>query len=150
MKNSVTGFTLAELLISIAILVLLVGLSVKSFANFSHVKGLNVSATVLAEALRDARSRTLASVDASQYGVKIDADRFTLFKGSVFSSSTPENQTVVFVGSVMASTSINTVLFSRVTGSSSASGTIDLYLPQAFGGEIKEITVQTTGLVNVQ
>ena len=150
MKKNVKGFTVVELIVSIAILGVLAAVSVRSFANFSHEKGLTVSATVLAQSIRDARSRTLASVDASQYGIKIDADRFTLFKGNTFSSSTPGNEIVMFPGSVMASTTIQTILFARVTGYSSASGTIDLYLPETFGGNKKTLLIESTGLVSIQ
>lgn len=149
-KRSATGFSLVELLIAIAIFVMLGALSVQSFANFSRSKGLATSASVLASALRDARSRTLASVGGSQYGVKVDTDRFTLFKGATFSSSTPENQTTMLLGGVMASTSMPIVVFDRVTGLSSASGTIDLYLPRAFGGAVKTVSIERTGIVNIQ
>jgi prepilin-type N-terminal cleavage/methylation domain-containing protein len=144
------AFTLVEMIVVIGILGLLLALSIQSFSNFSRVEELAASATTLAEALRDARARTLASVAASQYGVKVDAHQFILFKGSSFSSSTPGNELYLFPYPVAASSSIWTFVFSRVTGNSSASGTIDLYLPGLPGSQDKTVLVQTTGLVSIQ
>ncbi|HEU5114487.1 MAG TPA: prepilin-type N-terminal cleavage/methylation domain-containing protein [Candidatus Paceibacterota bacterium] len=150
MNTRKRAFTLVELIISVGILGLLLALAVQSFSNFSRVQSLAASATALAEALRDARARTLASVSASQYGVKVDANQFILFKGSSFASSTAGNETFAFPYPVAASSSIWTFTFTRVTGNSSASGTIDLYLPGLPGSQKKTVSIQTTGLVSIQ
>ncbi|HVU06548.1 MAG TPA: prepilin-type N-terminal cleavage/methylation domain-containing protein [Candidatus Paceibacterota bacterium] len=146
------GFNIVELLLVIAILSLVVGVSVQSYVNFSRAQSLAASASALAGALRDARARTLASVSASQYGVKTDTNIFTVFKGSSFSSSTPGNETFTFPYPVAASSSssMRTVTFTRVTGNASASGTIDLYLPGLPGVQKKTVSIQNTGLVSIQ
>jgi len=143
------GFTVTELLVSIAILGFLLGVSITSFVSFSRHDSVLAATTAVTQALRDARARTLASVAGSQYGVKVDADRFTFFQGSTFSSSTPNNSTFLFSAGVKASSTLSTIVFERVTGNSSASGTIDIY--QASSVTIlKHIRVQTTGLVSIE
>ncbi len=133
----------------LSILALLGTVSIATFANFSRREAMNASASALAAALRDARARTLASVAGSQYGVKVDATSFTFFKGNLFASSTPGNITFNYGSGVRASSSISTFVFERVTGNSSASGTIDIYQPSA-SVSVKRIKIQNTGLVSIE
>jgi prepilin-type N-terminal cleavage/methylation domain-containing protein len=143
------GFTMIEIMISLAILALIVGVSAISFANFSRKSALDASATALATALREARAKTLASVGSDQYGVKVDGDRFTLFRGASFSSSTPGNSEFLFAGQVRASSSPNVFVFRKVTGNAGSSGMIELYLTGSPTTK-KTIQVEPTGLANIQ
>lgn len=143
------GFSVIELLATIAILGLLFAVSLVSFSSFNRREAVSSSASALAASLRDARARTLASVGGSQYGVKVDADRFTFFQGSTFSSSTKSNISFMYTAGVRASSSISTFVFERVTGNSSASGTIDVY-QASLRGTPKKVKVQTTGLVSIE
>lgn len=141
------GFTLVEMIIAISIIGIMSAISVTTFSNFLKRDNLSSNASALANGIREARSRTLASIKGQQYGVKIDADRFTIFSGSSFSTSTADNS-YLFAYGVQANTSIPVVIFSRVTGTTAASGTIDLYLtsnPQTK----KTVGLQGTGLVNL-
>ena len=148
-KPQSKGFSVIELLASIAILGMLLGVSIVSFASYNRRQAVYATAAAIGQSLRDARARTLASVAGSQYGVKIDGDRFTFFQGSVFSSSTPTNNTFIYASGVSASSTISTFVFERVTGNSSASGTIDVYQASS-ASVVKRIKVQTTGLVSIQ
>jgi prepilin-type N-terminal cleavage/methylation domain-containing protein len=148
-KNSRTikGFTLVEIIVALTIIGFMVSISLVSFSNFLRRENLYANSSALASALREARSRTLASIKGMQYGVKIDTDRFTVFSGSTFSSSTADNS-YIFSNGVQAKTLIPILIFSRVTGNSSASGTIDLYLSSSPTTK-KSVNVQGTGLVNL-
>ncbi len=144
-----SGFSVLEILVSIAILGLLTGISLVSFANFSRRDAVLASASAIGQALRDARARTLASVGGSQYGVKVDGDRFTFFQGATFSSSTPTNNTFMYPSGIRATTSLSTLVFERVTGNASASGTISVYQSSA-SNVVKYVRIQTTGLVSIE
>ena len=147
MRTQNKGFTLVEIIVAITILGLMAGISLTAFSGFLKRENLSSDASALAGALREARSRTLASVKGSQYGVKIDADRFTIFQGSSFSAETADAP-FIFSNSVRASTTIPVIVFARVTGNSNASGTIDVYL--AGSPDVKRsVRVGTTGLVNI-
>lgn len=148
-RHNSAGFALIEVLVAISVTALIFMLSMAAFSNISKRESLVASTTAIAEGIRDARARTLASVGGSRYGVKVDADRFTFFKGSSFSSSTPDNETFMYTSWVVASTSISTIVFERVTGNASASGTIDVYLSTSPSSK-KTIRVQSTGLVGIE
>ncbi len=148
-RSDSKGFSVAELLAALGITALIFGITLAAFGNIARRESLVSSTSALAEGIRDARARTLASVGASQYGVKIDEDRFTFFKGSAFSSSTPGNETFMFTSWVKASTSISSLVFERVTGNASASGTIEMYLVTSPSTK-KTVRVQSTGLVGIE
>jgi prepilin-type N-terminal cleavage/methylation domain-containing protein len=141
------GYSLVEVIVSITIIGILGTISVTSFGNFLKRDNLSSNAVALASALRDARTRTLASIKGLQYGVKIDADRFTVFPGPTFSTSTADAP-FLFSNAVWAGNSLTSVLFTRVTGNSSASGTIDIYL-RTDPSVKKSVQIEGTGLVNI-
>ena len=143
------GMSAVELLVVIGVLGLIAAVTTTAYVNSSKSEAMTSSASALTTALRDARAQTLASVGASQYGVKVDADRFTFFKGSSFSSSTPGNSTYMISSWIKASSTAQTFVFERVTGNSTASGTIDVYVASSPQTK-KRITVQSTGLISIQ
>ncbi|HEY9480876.1 MAG TPA: type II secretion system protein [Candidatus Paceibacterota bacterium] len=148
MKKS-QGFTAVELIISLVVIGLLAAVSAVPFANIARRNALDATATAIATALRQARAQTLASVGSDQYGVKIDGDRYTLFKGAVFSSSTPSNSTFMFSSYVSASSTQNVFVFKKVTGNAVTSGMIEAYL-RGSPSTKKVIMVESTGLANIK
>jgi prepilin-type N-terminal cleavage/methylation domain-containing protein len=143
------GFSLLEMIVSIGVGLLILSVTIVGFVEYNRREAVKSESIAVAEALRDARAKTLASVGASQYGIKIDSDRYTFFKGGTFSSSTPGNITFIFSPWVRASSTISTFVFQRVTGNSSASGTIDVYIAPA-AKILRTIYIQSTGLVSLQ
>jgi prepilin-type N-terminal cleavage/methylation domain-containing protein len=147
--GSKRGFTLAETLISVAIIGVLAGLSMTAFATFARKESLDSNAAALAAALRDARARTIASVGGMQHGIYIESSRFVLFQGSSYSSTATTNVPFNWSSAVKASSTLSSIVFEKVTGNSSASGTIELYLVPSYTVK-KSVTIQSGGLVNVQ
>ncbi len=143
------GFSVPELIVSIGIIALLAGVSLTSFSSVSKSQALDASTASIVFALRDARSRTIASVGGSQYGVAIEPSRYILFHGSSYSPSASSNVVTQLSSLVRASSTAAVFTFERVTGNSSASGTIDVYLSSDFDVK-KTVRVQATGLVDIQ
>ncbi len=143
------GFTLVETLISISIIGVLTGLSFTAFATFARKEALDANAAALAAGLRDARARTIASVGGMQHGIQIETGRFIIFQGSSYSSTATSNVSFDWSSSVKATSSLSSIVFEKVTGNSSASGTIDLYLVPTPTVK-RSVIIQNGGLVNVQ
>ncbi|MEK7607761.1 MAG: prepilin-type N-terminal cleavage/methylation domain-containing protein [Patescibacteria group bacterium] len=144
-----SAFTLMEVMIVITITTIIATISIISFVSFSRREALDASATALASGLRDARSQTLASVGGSQYGIAINSNKFTLFQGVVYDPMASTNKSFDFSSYVLASSSISAVVFQRLTGNSTASGTIDVYLVSDSTVK-RSVSISSTGLVNVQ
>jgi prepilin-type N-terminal cleavage/methylation domain-containing protein len=143
------GLSLPELIVSVSIVGLLSALSVVSFASFFRNQALDASSASLVFALRDARTKTLASVEGYQYGVAVSSDRHTLFRGPALVSGDSSNQVFLLSSLTRASSSLQSFVFERVTGNSSASGTIDVYITSDPTLR-RKVTVQGTGLVDMQ
>lgn len=145
--TSTRGFTLIEILISVGVIAILVAVSAAAFSTFMKKDGVVGGSAALAAAIRDARARTLASVEGSRYGVKIDSDRFTVFKGAAYSAENADSP-FLFARGVVASTSIPVIVFTRLTGLPSASGIIDVQL-SSDPDHRETVRVEGTGLVEV-
>ena len=151
-KFSNRGFTLIEIITVIAILVILLLLTVSVFGRFKERQAIDVNAQIVAEALREARDKTLDSLDASAYGVHLASTTVTVFKGATYSPSDPENQERILASPVIVSSSTISgvdILFERLTGETSDSGSIFVGV-EGKSSPLKEIVVESTGLVYVK
>lgn len=144
-----SGFTLIEILVSIAIVLLIMLVSVVTFKSIRDNQALKVATQDVGNALRDSRGHTLGSKGDTVYGVHIDEDAVVLFTGTTYSSTSPDNVTIPFSYGIRATSSLagNTteVLFSRLTGLPSATGTI--VLSDADTNSSNTITVYGSGLI---
>lgn len=148
-KRSIKAFSLIELIFALSILSISAFTSVAIMNSFSRNESLLADSSALASSLRDARARTLASVNGDQFGVKIENNRFIFFRGSVFSVNNSDNEIFIFRSTTLASSSIDTVVFNKLTGDASFSGIIELY-DRADNTKKKTITIEGTGLVYLE
>lgn len=143
------GFTLIETLVVVGIIAFISSISLISISSLSRREALSANSAALATRLRDARARTLASVGGMQYGVAVATTSITFFRGSTYDPASTTNDVFDLSVYVHASTTLGTVVFERITGNASASGTIEMFLV-GDPTQKKMITVQTSGLINVQ
>jgi prepilin-type N-terminal cleavage/methylation domain-containing protein len=149
------GFTLIELIVVIAIAVLLGGLALPALRVAQKNSDLESVAESLMSVLRLAQNRTLASEEASQYGVFFDMttspDQYTLFKGTTFATrDVAEDELHIFPQSVEISAATmpgNEIVFTRVTGSVANTGVVTLRL---VADPAKEGSVYVSGSGTIQ
>ena len=146
-----SGFALIEILVVLSIIVLLIVVSYSSLINSNKNQALANDVAKAVSFLDRARSLTLDSQNASQYGVHLEQDSLTLFKGSSFSSTDPSNFTESLNKSVtISSYSLNDggadVVFERLTGKTEGYGTVTFSLVSD-NTKYKVITISNTGLV---
>jgi prepilin-type N-terminal cleavage/methylation domain-containing protein len=148
MKNK--GFTVLEIIIVITLMTLLMTFVVMSFKKFNSQQALNKATGVVVTVLNQARTLTLASKGNSQYGVHIDPTRIVLFTGASYSAANSSNIPITPNSLVSLSYSLsgggNNVIFQRLTGKTTQSGTITLTLI-ADASSTKSITIYGTGVV---
>jgi prepilin-type N-terminal cleavage/methylation domain-containing protein len=143
------GFTLIEIIITIAVIVLIAVLMVTGFQNFSKSASLKVATGEVEAALVDARNKTLASEGDTAHGVYFVEDGFVSFEGTSYSSTSPTNVRYDFSGGVTGTTSFigggQSIVFERLTGKTNATGTI--VLTGENGSTTRTITVYGTGFI---
>lgn len=156
MKNNF-GFTIIELLTTIAILIILVAILISFFPFFQKESDLNNSFEEVINALRRAQNKTLASEGNSQYGVYFDTSvsphQYTLFKGTDYSSRDSSFDEVHKLSKNIEIYQINLsgeneVVFARITGTASPSGDISLRL-ETNPTETKTIYIEGSGLIGM-
>ncbi|MDD2753236.1 MAG: type II secretion system protein [Candidatus Portnoybacteria bacterium] len=128
MKN--LGFTLIELVVVIAIAVLLLGIVLPNFNFFQRQSALESAAQEAIGVLRLAQNKTLSSEGASSFGVYFESNKFTLFKGTTFYPSSPDN-IVYNINSSLKISDVNLgggnfLVFSRLSGETADYGSIKI------------------------
>lgn len=137
------GFTLIELIIVLAITAVLAAITIASFAPLNRRTDLNGNAQNIVSILNSARSKTVSSESASQWGAHFESDKYALFKGATYSASDPDTKIYTLPSSLEISTiALNgggaNAIFDRVTGKTSNYGQIT----------IREISAPTN-LINI-
>lgn len=148
------GFTLIETLVAIAVLALLAVIAVSGLSSFQQSGELARTADMIAGTLRDARGRTLASKNNSEYGVHFDSDKAVLFAGTAYTAGTPSNEAVALPSRVEISIielggGGNDVVFQRLSGEAMATGTITLRVKQELS-KTKEVRIYQSGVVEIK
>ena len=121
MKVQKNGITAIELLIAAAIIITLGAVIASVFHNFRDPIELNSAAEEGVSMLNDARSRTLSSKNAQQYGIHFASSSAVLFRGSAYSASDTNNEESIFpTGAEISCVALNgggtDLVFDRLTG----------------------------------
>lgn len=138
------GFTLIEVILSVAIIVLVGATLLFSFAQLEQSTALNRASDGALVFLRLARERTIGAESNAQWGVNVAADQIRLFAGASFSGDAED--TFTLPNGVTATPALvgggSDVVFDRIDGMTATSGTITLTGP---GGGQRILTVFSSG-----
>lgn len=155
--KSKEGVTLIEILVAIGIIVTLTVLSITSFYSIRKEASIEITAKNIVSALRFAKNKTLASEQASQYGIYFNTtstpDQYILFKGSSYSSRDTSADKIYSVEKLAEIYEINLgsgqeIVFDRVTGDSLQSGNIKIRLVNDVS-RIETITIDSSGRISI-
>lgn len=139
------GFTLVELVIILAILLLLFAIVGSLSSNTLPKSQLLSSAETVVQTLRRAQALSIAGKHDSLWGVYLTASDITLFAGSSYATrNTEHDQREVFPAGITVS-GISEVVFEAITGETSNPGTIMLVADAT--GQTSTITIYASGLI---
>ena len=151
---SMHGFTLIEILVSLAILAVIVTVALQGVTQFRASSDLDSASEQAVSFLSEARGKTLASKGDTQYGVRFNLNTFVLFSGGSFASSTAGNKAYPLPGDIEISSialagGVKDVLFERLTGDTAGIGTITFRIKNNIS-HTRTVTLSGTGLIKVQ
>jgi len=139
------GFTVIEILITLAIIMMLVAIVVPSFSRVGGSEALDTSAVTIMSVLNAAKSMAVSSKDASDYGVRIFNNKLISFENSYGNNNNEVD--ISNLVTISTSTGIGTdVIFNNVSGSTSASGTIQITV-LSDSSKNSTIRIYNTGLI---
>ncbi len=146
------GFTLAEIMIVIGIMVVLAGLSSVAFVGFLNYQSLDNDVYSALSHIQKARSLASNSYNFSEYGVRVSSTSLSVFQGKTYS---PASTTLTFnlsskviVSTLSLSNGSTEFYFNKVTGKPNATGTITFKLNSST--TTKSIIINSTGLPEIQ
>lgn len=139
------GFTLLEVLLSLALIALLSGIAVPSFHLLAVSNDLDVATNTTLQTLRRAQTLSQAVDGDSSWGVKLQASDITLFKGSSYALRDTNFDEVYTLSGNVTPSGILEIVFSKLLGNPSTTGTLTL---TSSNNETQNITLNSKGFLD--
>ncbi len=142
-QKKYTGFTLVEMILVLAILFILFSLTSPFYQRYQNKNDLNLAAVSTAQNLR--RAQILAqAVDANNsWGVYLQSNSITLFRGPSYASRDSAFDEVINIASSISFSGLSEIIFTKFTGLPTSVGTITL--TNINTNDIKSITINDKG-----
>lgn len=146
------GFTLLETFIIVTITLILVVIVLLPFRQFDQNQALSKETSNLVGIINQVRSETLSSLNSEEHGIHLASTTVTMFGGTTYSASDPNNISIplnskVIISATSLSGGKTDIYFNRLIGTASATGTITLSLV-ASSTQTKTITINSTGIID--
>ncbi len=124
--NNNAGFSLLELLLSVAVISLLTGLSLPVYRTLIKKNDLDITANTIASSLRRAQVLSQAVDGDTTWGIKIQSGDITLFKGASYTDRDTNFDETFEVPTTISAGGTTEVVFTKFTGFPQTIGTINL------------------------
>lgn len=144
-KNKKKGFSMLEVLLSIAIVGVLFSISVPLFLSLYQRNDVDISTNIVSQSLRRAQTLSQAVDDDSSWGVKVENLSIILFKGVTYATRDTAFDETFELSSTITHSGLSEVVFTKFTGLPQQTGTIVLTLNS---GEIRNITINAKGTIS--
>ncbi|MDP2587361.1 MAG: type II secretion system protein [bacterium] len=118
------GFTLLELLLSIAIISSLAGLSLPVYRQFQIKNDVEVAATTTAQTLRRAQTLSQSVQLDDTWGVYVQSGSITLFVGPSYAGRDTSYDELFDVPTTISRSGLQEIVFDRLTGEPQVTGSI--------------------------
>lgn len=161
-QRDVKGFTMIELLLSLAVIVVMSAMLMPVLVGTVTAKDLSTTVTLVTDSLRRAQSNVMSGRQDSQWGVHLQQDRAVLFQGATYNPAAADNDTLEFSGQVRVTavslapggsctlpdgTGNCDVHFRQVNGAPVEAGTITMTNDS---GQVGTITINAAGMTDYQ
>ena len=146
------GFSILEIVVVISILFIISSFSYASFVYLNQRENLDKEALSILSFLEEARSSTLGSKNALQYGVHFEASKAVFFSGSNYNATDPAN-VILTLSPIIRISSINLygggsdVVFERLSGETFDNGSVSVSM--TVSSSSRTINVQRSGLAEI-
>lgn len=137
------GFSLIELLLSIALIALLSGLASPVFLRLQTKNDLDLAVVSLAQSLRRAQIQSQAVDGDTTWGVKIQTGSLTLFKGTSFAGRDTTYDEITDLNSSITLSGPTEIVFAKFTGLPQTTGTLTM----GSGSDSITLNVNEKGIV---
>ena len=143
-----SGYTVIELLVIVALNILVAGFIFTGFVNYSNEQRFNTTVSEIKSHFKETRQKTTAAETNSQFGIYFATSSLIVFEGPSYSNTKLENviyRYPDFSISPQLSASTSAVVFARLTGKPSATGTI--MISNSRSGSVRNLVITNSGLI---
>lgn len=142
-KNKIKAFTLVEVLLAMALMASIAGISAVVLQSFQVNNDLVLTQFNTAQTLRRAQALSQAVEADDTWGVNITSTELTLFKGTAYASRDNTYDEVFGISANVNISGVQEIVFSKLDGEPSTTGTITF----STNAETLQIQVNSKGTV---
>lgn len=152
--TAIPSFTLIEILIVIGIVTLIFGISFAGFSGLFTTQRINPVAEDIVSHIREAREKTISSIDGLAYGIRVENSSLIIFEAPTYNPSNPSN-VVYSIPSDFLISNINfenptpEIIFEKITGVANNYGSITLQ-HQNSSNVAKVILIYEAGFIEIE
>lgn len=139
------GFTLLEMLLTIAIIGIIGGLSMPVYNTFQASNNIDVASNTVVQSMRRAQSLSRAMDNDSTWGVHISSGQVTVFQGAAFASRDADYDEEFGISSAISASGVTEVVFDKLTGEPQTTGSLTL---TSTANQSRTITINEKGTVS--
>lgn len=145
MRYGAAGFTLLEVLLSVAIIGMLTGVSLPVYESFVRRNDLDLTAQSIAAMLRRAQTYARAVSSDSAWSVEIQSSAVTLFQGTSFGARNTAFDETLNVPASITPGGLGEVQFTKFSAAPNTTGNITL---ASTTNDTRTIIVNAKGMVD--
>lgn len=139
------GFTLIEMLLSVALLGIIGGLSVPLYQSFQNKNQLSVAANTAAQTIRRAQVLAQANDGDSSWGVYMQQGSITLFRGDEFNARDAAFDEEIDIATSLSISGEQEYVFEKASGELDSSGVTTFSGP---AGNQQELQINSEGIID--
>ena len=143
-KNN-KGFTLLEVLLSVAVIGILAGAGVPIYQTLQNRNDMDIVVSSFAQSLRRAQLLSQAVANDTTWGVRIRPGFIILFQGQNFMGRDPNFDEEISIPPSIRISGTPEIVFNKFTGIPQTAGTLTL---TSVNNETETLTINTKGTVN--
>ena len=139
------GFTLLELLLSVAIVALLAGLSLPVYRTLRQKNDLDIATTTIAQSLRRAQILSQAVDGDTTWGVNAQSNNIVIFKGTSYATRDATFDETFDVPTTIGISGSTEIVFAKFTSLPQTTGTINL----STSNDSRSVTINEKGTIGI-
>jgi prepilin-type N-terminal cleavage/methylation domain-containing protein len=143
MKKHTQGFTLLEVLLSVALIGIISSIGAVVYQQLQGRNDLDVAAAAVATNFRRAQTLSRAVDGDTTWGVRADTGAVTLFRGASYATRVAAFDEVTSISPTLTPSGFQEVVFAKFTGAPATTGTLTL----TGSNGIRTITLNAQGTV---
>ena len=142
---SLRGFTMAEVALSLSILIIIFGMTMPLYRTFMVRNDVDIAVSTFVQNLRRAQTLSQITDGDSEWGVHIATGSILIYRGANYASRNQAFDEDTSIASSIVITGLNDVNFAKETGMPQSTGTTTF---TSITNEIRNVTINQKGMVD--